>query len=157
MVDAIKAVKSEEELALIRRTAAMQDAAMDTVFKAIKPGMRDIEAAAIAELLGGARLAVLPSREESFGNAMAEAMATGTPLITTCAGSVPEVVGDAAVLIESGDVRGLREAMHALLSNEPRARELGLRGRDRVAREFSWRATAKRFVDIYEAMFMDLR
>lgn len=52
MVDAIKAVKSEEELGLIRRTAAMQDAAMDAVFKAIKPGMRDIEAAAIAEQVG---------------------------------------------------------------------------------------------------------
>jgi len=52
MVDAIKAVKSEEELALIRRTAVMQDAAMDAVFKAIKPGMRDLEAAAIAEQVG---------------------------------------------------------------------------------------------------------
>jgi Xaa-Pro aminopeptidase len=52
MVDAIKAIKSEEELALIRRTAAMQDAAMEAVFKAIKPGMRDIEVAAVAEQVG---------------------------------------------------------------------------------------------------------
>jgi Xaa-Pro aminopeptidase len=52
LVDRIKSVKSEEELALIRRTAAMQDAAMDAVFKAIKPGMRDLEVAAIAEQVG---------------------------------------------------------------------------------------------------------
>jgi Xaa-Pro aminopeptidase len=52
VVDAIKAIKSEEELGLIRRTAAMQDAAMDAVFKAVKPGMRDIDAAAIAEQVG---------------------------------------------------------------------------------------------------------
>lgn len=52
MVDRIKSIKSEEELALIRRTAAMQDAAMDAVFKAIKPGMRDQELAAIAEQVG---------------------------------------------------------------------------------------------------------
>ena len=52
MVDRIKSVKSEEELTLIRRTAAMQDAAMDAVFKAIRPGMRDLEVAAIAEQVG---------------------------------------------------------------------------------------------------------
>jgi len=54
MVDAIKAIKSEEELSFIRRTAAMQDAAMDAVMKAIKPGMRDLEVAAIAEQVGHA-------------------------------------------------------------------------------------------------------
>ncbi|MGB7543819.1 MAG: M24 family metallopeptidase [Burkholderiales bacterium] len=53
-VDRIKAVKSDEEIALMRRTAAMQDAAMDAVFKAIKPGMRDLEVAAVAEQAGHA-------------------------------------------------------------------------------------------------------
>ncbi len=52
LVDQVKVIKSEEELALIRRTAAMQDACMDAVFKAIRPGMRDIEVAAIAEQFG---------------------------------------------------------------------------------------------------------
>jgi len=52
MVDRIKSVKSDEELALIRRTAAMQDAVMEAVFKAIRPGMRDLEVAAIAEQVG---------------------------------------------------------------------------------------------------------
>ena len=52
MVDRIKSVKSEEELTLIRRTAAMQDAAMEAVFNAIRPGMRDLEVAAIAEQVG---------------------------------------------------------------------------------------------------------
>ncbi len=52
LVDAIKAVKSEEEIAGMRRSAAMQDAAMAAVFAAIRPGMRDIEAAAIAEQFG---------------------------------------------------------------------------------------------------------
>ena len=52
MVDTVKSVKSEEELGLIRRTAAMQDAAMEAAFAAVKPGMRDIEAAAVAEQVG---------------------------------------------------------------------------------------------------------
>ena len=52
MVDRIKAIKGEEEIALMRRTAAMQDAAMEAVFAAIKPGMRDLEVAAVAEQVG---------------------------------------------------------------------------------------------------------
>ena len=52
MVDRIKAVKSEEEIAFMRRTTAMQDAAMQAVFAAIKPGMRDLEVAAVAEQYG---------------------------------------------------------------------------------------------------------
>jgi Xaa-Pro aminopeptidase len=52
MIDRIKAVKSEEELELIRRTAAMQDACMESVFRHIRPGMRDLEVAAIAEQIG---------------------------------------------------------------------------------------------------------
>ncbi|RKG93764.1 M24 family metallopeptidase [Corallococcus terminator] len=54
LVDTIKSVKSEEELALIRGTAAMQDEVMEVVLKAIQPGMRDIEVAAIAEQVGHA-------------------------------------------------------------------------------------------------------
>jgi Xaa-Pro aminopeptidase len=52
LVDRIKMIKSEEEIALIRRTAAMQDACMKAAFAAIKPGMRDIEVAAVAEHVG---------------------------------------------------------------------------------------------------------
>ena len=52
MVDQIKSIKTEEEIGLIRRTAAMQDAAMDAAFKAVRPGMRDLEVAAIAEQVG---------------------------------------------------------------------------------------------------------
>ena len=51
-VDAIKSVKSEEEIAFMRRAALMQDAAMEAVFAGIRPGMRDIEVAAIAEQVG---------------------------------------------------------------------------------------------------------
>ena len=52
IVDRIKAVKSAEEIAFMRRVAAMQDAAMQAVFDAIKPGMRDLEVAAVAEQFG---------------------------------------------------------------------------------------------------------
>jgi len=54
LVDRVKAVKSAEELSFMRRTAAMQDRAMEAAFKAVKPGMRDIEIAAVAEREGHA-------------------------------------------------------------------------------------------------------
>jgi Xaa-Pro aminopeptidase len=52
LVDPIKAVKSEDELAFVRRSAAAQDAAMEAAFAAIKPGMRELEVAAVAEHVG---------------------------------------------------------------------------------------------------------
>jgi Xaa-Pro aminopeptidase len=52
LVDRIKAVKSDEEIERIRRTAAMQDACMESTFRHIRPGMRDMEAAAVAEQIG---------------------------------------------------------------------------------------------------------
>jgi Xaa-Pro aminopeptidase len=52
LVDQIKAIKSPEEISLIRKTATMQDAAMQAVFSAIQPGMRDLELAAVAEQVG---------------------------------------------------------------------------------------------------------
>src|SRR5262245_25775863 len=55
MVDRVKAVKSAEEIGFMRRVAAMQDAAMQAVFSAIRPGMRDLEVAAVAEQYGHSR------------------------------------------------------------------------------------------------------
>jgi glycosyltransferase involved in cell wall biosynthesis len=110
-------------------------------------GWRDT--AALATLLSGARLAVLPSREESFGNAMAEAMACGVPLISTRVGSIPEVTGDAACLVESNAVEALRAAMERLLSSTAEADRLGALGRTRMLESYSWASTARRFEALY--------
>lgn len=110
-------------------------------------GWRDT--AALAALLSEARLAVLPSREESFGNAMAEAMASGVPLISTRVGSIPEVTGDAACLVESSNVEALRAAMAHLLGSETESDRLGALGRTRMLESYSWASTAKRFEALY--------
>ncbi len=90
-----------------------------------------------------------PSLYEGFGLPPLEAMACGAPVVTSNVSSLPEVVGDAAVLVNPENVfdiaRGLREA----LLNEPLRRELIRRGRQRVQR-FSWEATAREVLQTYQ-------
>jgi glycosyltransferase involved in cell wall biosynthesis len=92
---------------------------------------------------------VFPSLYEGFGLPPLEAMAAGTPVITSNVGSLPEAVGDAAMLVNPENVfdiaRGIREV---LLDAELRA-TLVRRGRERVAR-FSWERPAREVLEIYQ-------
>jgi glycosyltransferase involved in cell wall biosynthesis len=92
---------------------------------------------------------VFPSRYEGFGLPPLEAMACGTPVVTSNVSSLPEVVGDAAVLVNPENVfdiaRGIRDV---LLDEELRAR-LIRRGREQAAR-FSWSWTARQVLEIYK-------
>jgi glycosyltransferase involved in cell wall biosynthesis len=92
---------------------------------------------------------VFPSRYEGFGLPPLEAMACGTPVVTSNVSSLPEVVGDAAVLVNPENVfdiaRGVREA----LLNESLRAELIQRGRVQAAR-FSWERTARAVLEIYQ-------
>ena len=107
----------------------------------------------IAALLARASLAVLPSLEESFGNTIVEAMAAGTPLISTLAGSIPEVAidGRTAILVPPNDPEALAKAILALGRNPDRAEEMGRAARSYVRDHFSWEATAARFEAVYES------
>ncbi len=91
---------------------------------------------------------VFPSRYEGFGLPPLEAMACGTPVVTSNVSSLPEVVGDAAILVNPENVfdiaRGIREA----LLDEPLRAELIRRGRAQAAR-FSWERTARAVLEIY--------
>lgn len=106
--------------------------------------------AQLADRLAGARLAVLPSREESFGNAMAEAMAAGTPLVTTRVGSLPELVPEGVgVLVPPDDPKALTDALRSLLADEARCEAMGLAGLERARTRYSWDATAAAFEQVY--------
>ncbi len=97
-----------------------------------------------------ATMLVVPSVYEGFGLPAAEAMCCGTPVISTTAGALPEIVGDAGILVPPADTRALAEAIAGLLDNPDRRRQLGEMGRRRVINMFNWRNTAKHTVEVYE-------
>jgi glycosyltransferase involved in cell wall biosynthesis len=89
-----------------------------------------------------------PSRYEGFGLPLLEAMACGTPVVSSNASSLPEVVGDAGLLVDPSDVEGLCSALRQLLEDEPLRQALSAAGRVR-ARRFSWQRTASETVQVY--------
>jgi alpha-1,3-rhamnosyl/mannosyltransferase len=102
----------------------------------------------LVRLYSGAACLVFPSLYEGFGLPPLEAMACGTPVIASDRTSLPEVVGDAGVLVDPRDEDALAAAIAALLEDESRARELGERGRERAAR-FTWERAADATVAAY--------
>lgn len=99
-------------------------------------------------LYAGARLFVYPSRYEGFGLPVAEAMASGVPVITSSVSCLPEVAGNAAELVDPDDVGGLAAALTRLVEDEARRAELRARGIER-ARGFSWQRCAEKTVAVY--------
>jgi glycosyltransferase involved in cell wall biosynthesis len=96
-----------------------------------------------------AAMLVVPSIYEGFGLPAAEAMACGTPVISTTAGALPEVVGDAGILIPPGDTGAIVGAITSLLDDENKRRQLGKMGVERVRRLFNWENTARQTADYY--------
>jgi glycosyltransferase involved in cell wall biosynthesis len=96
-----------------------------------------------------ATMAVIPSLYEGFGMPAGEAMACGVPVISTTGGALPEVVGDAGILVPPGDAAVLRNAITALL-NDPEGRgRLGEAGLARVKKSLTWRHAAQKTVEVY--------
>ncbi len=99
-------------------------------------------------LYSGATLFVFPSLYEGFGLPPLEAMACGTPVIASNASSLPEVVGEAGILIDPHDVRALTEAMRRALTDEQLRKELQIKGLDR-AKQFTWERAAQETLEVY--------
>ena len=92
-----------------------------------------------------------PSLYEGFGLPPLEAMACGVPVISSDTTSIPEIVGDAAILIDPTDREQLRKALLNLINNKSLAERLISRG-FRRARKFSWRKMAEETLNIYESL-----
>jgi glycosyltransferase involved in cell wall biosynthesis len=99
-------------------------------------------------LYGGADVFAFPSRYEGFGLPPLEAMACGTPVVAADATSLPEVVGDAGLLVLPDDTAAWADTIARVLTSPDLARDLGRRGIARAAR-FTWRETARRTLDAY--------
>jgi len=108
-------------------------------------GLPDAE---YARVLASAEVAVIPSLYEGFSLPAVEHMASGTPLIASKAGALPEVAGDAAVLVEPGNAVALAGGIERAIADRERLRAAGLA---RAAR-YSWAETARLTLDVYRQL-----
>jgi glycosyltransferase involved in cell wall biosynthesis len=108
-----------------------------------------IDTPELVEHYSTATMLVVPSIYEGFGLPAAEAMSCGTPVISTTAGALPEVVGEAGILIPPGDTGAIVGAITSLLDDENKRRQLGKMGAERVRRLFNWESTARQTADYY--------
>lgn len=101
------------------------------------------------ELYEGARLLVQPSFEEGFGFPVLEAMTMGVPVVAANRGALPEVLGDAGLLVNPDDADGLAAAIGRMVNDEALAAACGSRGLVR-AQQFDWRETAHCVYEAYQ-------
>ena len=136
-----RAWRYESDLALVRRLR------LDDVVHFLGY----VDGADMPGLYSSANLLAFPSLYEGFGLPVLEAMACGTPVVTSSVSALPEVAGDAALLVDPKDVVALTEAMERALADEALRADLRARGIQR-AREFSWEKAARETVQVYEAV-----
>lgn len=104
-----------------------------------------------AALMAGCAAFLAPSRYEGFGLGPLEAMQSGAPVIASSATSLPEVVGDAGILVDPDDLTGWADALRRVLTSRDTADDLRRRGRAR-AQEFRWERTAQATVSVYNQL-----
>ena len=140
--------------ALTLALVGSRDARSHSLLRLIKqdPRIRYLEAptdVALRYLYAAAECLVMASFYEGFGLPPLEAMACGTPVVVSRCTSLPEVVGNAGLLVEPGSVRRLADALETLLSQPALQAQLRQRGLAR-ARRFSWDVTARQTLAVYQ-------
>jgi len=103
----------------------------------------------LVQIYNAADILLAPSIQEGFGMTILEAMACGTPVITSNMSAMPEVAGDAGILVEPTDVQAIADAVHHLLNNPADRKTLIEKGIKR-AKAFTWEATAEQIAKVYE-------
>ena len=106
----------------------------------------------VPALLAMMQVFVLPSLAEGISNTILEAMASALPVVATSTGGNPELVtdGDNGYLVPVADADALAARLQQLLEDPDGGRRMGLRGRQRIEREFNWDRTVDRYLSIYD-------
>jgi glycosyltransferase involved in cell wall biosynthesis len=121
-------------------------------------GLRDrvrflgaVRDADLIALYSAADVFVFPSLYEGFGLPVLEAMACGTPVVASNAASLPEVVGEAGILVDPGDAQSIADAIARVLSDDGVARDLRAAGLER-AKQFTWQRAASAVLGVIETL-----
>jgi glycosyltransferase involved in cell wall biosynthesis len=132
-------------------TAAFTEAVRNAVHgdRVIRLGYVDDPAR--ADLLAGARALAYPSLDEGFGHPPLEAMRAGVPVVAARAGALPEVLGDAALLVDPSSPDALADALHAAVSDDATRVRLRTAGHERVAR-YTWARATDELVALYRRL-----
>jgi len=116
-----------------------------------------IENEEFAGYYSNATIAVVPSLYEGFGLPAAEAMACGVPLISTSGGALPEVVGDAGIIVPPADADSLAREIMYLFNHPDKRKKMSQAGIERVDSIFNWSKAARDMVDVYREAIDDNR
>lgn len=109
-------------------------------------GVGDVQ---LAHLYASAGTLALPSQYEGFGLPPLEAMQVGCPVVVSDSSSLPEVVGDAGILLNPNDPSAWADALHHVLTNSSLRQQMIAKGQAQAA-QFSWQATAQKTLEIYQ-------
>jgi glycosyltransferase involved in cell wall biosynthesis len=104
----------------------------------------------VAALYSGALVLLFPTLYEGFGFPVLEAMCCGTPVITSNTSSLPEVAGEAALLVDPRDVDAIADALQRVVTEPTLRAELVARGREHATR-FTWQRAAEQALHTLEA------
>ncbi|MBN2210288.1 MAG: glycosyltransferase family 4 protein [Sedimentisphaerales bacterium] len=117
-------------------------------------GWLDNRSEVFNRIFSGGEIFIFPSVMENFPTVLLEAMAAGMAIITTNAAGCREVVGDAALLVEPGDVNGLRDALRLLVDNSELRRQMQRKALERV-KAFRWEGIAQRYMEVFSHMISE--
>ena len=119
-------------------------------------GWMDVEA--IQKFISQCAIGVFPSRIESFGLSMAEAMGAGLPIIASRVGALPEFIEDGVTgtLVPPGNIPALYRAILAKLENPDQAQALADSGQEMVRQRFSWDQSAQKITEIYQSVLDEI-
>ena len=102
-------------------------------------------------IYNGARAFTYTALRESFGIPLLEAMACGTPVISSNTSAIPEIAGDGAILVDPTDEKAIAREMLRLEEDDALRQQQMIYGKER-AKLFSWKQTAEKLLEIYQSM-----
>lgn len=154
LLESVAALRTERKIELVIVGKQMKNGYTQGLIENLRISdcvthLGQIDTAELVRQYSMATIVVVPSVYEGFGLPAAEAMSCSAPVITTTAGALPEIVGDAGILVPPANTRALVEAIRNLLDHEDKRRHLGEMGRRRVQQMFNWQNTARKTIDVY--------